>query len=104
LRGYHWVYHDRLKPWLVAELLILRPEMPRSLSNCYDQIAQQLDLLAQAYGGKRGDCHRTAGELPSRLRFGLIQRIFQSGLHEFLTDFIDRSMLLGDEISKLYLN
>src|SRR5690348_691904 len=33
LRGYHWVYQDRLKPWLVAELLILRPEMPRSLLN-----------------------------------------------------------------------
>src|SRR6185503_14509336 len=39
LRGYHWVYQDRLKPWLVAELLILRPEMPRSLLSCYEQIA-----------------------------------------------------------------
>src|ERR1051326_2209691 len=34
LRSYHWVYHDRLKPWLVAELLILRPEMPRSPGRC----------------------------------------------------------------------
>ena len=40
LRGYHWVYHDRLKPWLIAELLILRPEMPRSLLSCYDEITQ----------------------------------------------------------------
>ena len=31
LRSYHWVYQERLKPWLVAEFLILRPEMPRSL-------------------------------------------------------------------------
>src|SRR6266550_3045875 len=40
LRGYHWVYHDRLKPWLIAELLILRMEMPRSLVSCYDQVTR----------------------------------------------------------------
>ena len=79
LRGYHWVYQDRLKPWLVAELLILRPEMPRSLLSCYDEITQYLDLLAQAYGGKRGECHRFAGELHARLRYGRIQDIFQAG-------------------------
>ncbi len=103
LRAYHRVYQDRLKPWLVAELMILRPEMPRSLFSCYDQIARHLDMLADAYGGRRGDCHRTAGELHSRLRFGLIQRIFQAGLHEFLTDFIDQSGILGREINALYM-
>ncbi|MGO8919322.1 MAG: alpha-E domain-containing protein [Stellaceae bacterium] len=103
LRSYHWVYHDRLKPWLVAEFLILRPEMPRSLLSCYDQIIRTLEMLAEAYGGKRGECHRVAGELHARLRFGRIQDIFQSGLHEFLTDFIDRSVTLGNAISTLYL-
>ena len=103
LRGYHWIYHDRLKPWLIAELLILRPEMPRSLMSCYDQISRDLELLAQAYGGKRGECHRMVGEMHAKLRYGRIQAIFQAGLHEFLTDFIDRSVLLGSEISRLYL-
>ena len=103
LRSYHWVYQDRLKPWLVAELLMLRPEMPRSLLSCYEEIVGHLDLLAEAYGGKRGECHRIAGELHARLRFGRIQDIFQSGLHEFLTEFIDRSLLLGSEITALYL-
>src|SRR5215469_7840388 len=104
LRSYHWVYQERLKPWLVAELLILRPEMPRSLLSCSEQIVRHLDLLADAYGGLRGECHRIAGETHARLRYGRIQDIFQSGLHEFLTDFIDRSILLGNEISNLYLN
>jgi uncharacterized alpha-E superfamily protein len=103
LRSYHWVYHDRLKPWLVAELLILRPEMPRSLLRCYDEIICQLGLLAEAYGGKQGECHRIAGELHARLRYGRIQDIFQSGLHEFLTDFVSRSTMLGNEIANLYL-
>jgi uncharacterized alpha-E superfamily protein len=103
LRSYHWVYHDRLKPWLVAELLILRPEMPRSLLSCCDQIVRHLELLADAYGGLRGECHRIAGEIHARLRYGRIKDVFQTGLHEFLTEFIDRSVVLGGEISRLYL-
>jgi uncharacterized alpha-E superfamily protein len=103
LRSYHWVYHDRLKPWLVAELLILRPEMPRSLLSCSEQIVRHLELLAEAHGGLRGECHHIAGEMHARLRYGRVQDIFQSGLHEFLTDFIDRSVVLGGEISRLYL-
>ena len=73
--------------------------MPRSLLSCYDQIARHLELLAKAYGGKRGECHRLAGELHARLRYGRIQDIFQAGLHEFLTEFIERAMTLGSEIT-----
>ncbi|HXA72118.1 MAG TPA: alpha-E domain-containing protein [Stellaceae bacterium] len=103
LRSYHWVYHDRLKPWLVAELLILRPEMPRSLVSCYEEIARTLDLLAASHAGKRGECHRLAGEVYARLRYGRIQAVFELGLHEFVTEFINRSLILGDEIASLYL-
>jgi len=103
LRSYHWVYHDRLKPWLVAELLILRPEMPRSLVSCYEEIARTLDLLAASHAGKRGECHRLAGEVYARLRYGRIQAVFDLGLHEFVTEFINRSLILGDEIASLYL-
>ena len=103
LRSYHWVYPERLQPWLIAELLILRREMPRSLLSCFEQITRHLDLIAEAYGGKRGECHRLAGEMHAKLRFGRIEAIFQTGLHEFLTEFIDRSVLLGSEISRLYL-
>ncbi len=102
LRSYHWVYRDRLKPWLIAELLILRPEMPRSLRSCLDEIARHLDLLGQAYG-TRGECHRLAGQIDARLRYGKIESIFQAGLHEFLTEFIDTNTVLGEEIRRHYL-
>ncbi len=103
LRAYHWVYRDRVKPWNVAELMILRPEMPRSLRACYDEITSNLDLLGATYGGHYGECHRLAGELHARLRFGRIDNIFQTGLHEFLTEYIDRTLELGDEISDFFL-
>lgn len=103
LRSYHWVYHDRLKPWLIAELLLLRPEMPRSLRTALERVSRHLDLLAEAYGGRRGECHRLAGEMHARLRFGRIQDIFQTGLHEFLAAFLHQITLLGSEINRLYL-
>ena len=39
----------------------------------------------------------------AKLRFGRIDDIFQIGLHEFLTDFIDNTVRLGEEISAFYL-
>jgi uncharacterized alpha-E superfamily protein len=103
LRSYHWVYRDRLKPWMIAELLILRRELPRSLFACYNQVTRCLDLLAEVYGGRRGECHRVAGELHAQLRFGRVDAIFATGLHEFLTDVIQRTAVLGSEISAFYL-
>jgi uncharacterized alpha-E superfamily protein len=103
LRAYHWVYHERLAPWMIADLLILRPEMPRSLLACYTQITRHLDLLAELYGGKRGECHRRAGEIHARLRYGRIDSIVQSGLHEFISQIVDDGIALGRDVSDFYL-
>lgn len=102
VRAYKVVYHGRVTPWNVADLLILRPEMPRSLRSCYDEITENLDRLAEAYG-RRGECHRLAGAAASRLRYARIDSIFQQGLHEFLTDSVERTAEIGNEIAKLYL-
>ena len=57
--AYHWVYRTSMKPWLVADLLILRPEMPRSLISCYESIVRNLDNLARAHG-RQGAAQRQA--------------------------------------------
>ncbi|HEV7368707.1 alpha-E domain-containing protein [Arenibaculum sp.] len=103
LRSYHWLYHDRLEPSRIAELLILRAEHPRSLVACLQQVAQILDQLASRYGGPRGECHRLAGEMHSRLRYGRIEDVFRSGLPGFLSGFLEDLGRLGDEISRFYL-
>ena len=46
LTAYHWVYRESLKPWLIADLLILKDEMPRSLASCYENIVRVLDQIA----------------------------------------------------------
>ena len=47
LTAYHWVYRESLKPWLIADLLILNDEMPRSLASCYENMVRHLDDIAQ---------------------------------------------------------
>jgi uncharacterized alpha-E superfamily protein len=102
-RAYRVIYKDKVTPLNVADLLILRPELPRSLRACYDEIEQSLNDLAELYGGRRGECHRLAGELAARLRYGRIHAIFSAGLHEFLTEMIDSTAGLSEEIANFYL-
>jgi len=104
LRAYQWVYHSRLAPERIVELLLLRPELPRSLLACYRRVEETLDELAVSHGGPRGECHRLAGELHARLRFGRVEDILAGGLHAFLTGIIDRNIDLGREIAAFYLH
>ncbi len=102
LTSYHWVYRENVKPWLVADFLILRHEQPRSLISCYEAINGYLDQLAEAYG-RQGPSQRIARNTYAGLQHREIGQLFQSGLHEFLTGFIDENNKMGGAISAQYL-
>ena len=102
MTAYRWVYRTSVKPWLVADLLILNREMPRSLASCYGELLRHLDLLA-AQSGKRGPAHRLAAAGHARLTGQDIDAIFAAGLHEFLTQFINDNNKLGVAIAEQYL-
>jgi uncharacterized alpha-E superfamily protein len=100
--AYHWVYRDSLKPWLIADLLILREEMPRSLSSCYEAIVRNLDQIAGAYR-RQGPAQRLARGMHAKLRNSRMDGIFQRGLHEFLSEFIAENNQLGAAIAEQFL-
>jgi uncharacterized alpha-E superfamily protein len=100
-RSYRWVYKDSYKPWQIADYLILNRQMPRSLHSCYEEIVSALDQLGGFYGSSNG-CQSLAHETRSLLAEGDMSAIFQSGLHEFLAEFIARNNRLGNEISSTY--
>ncbi len=102
LTAYHWVYRESLRPWLIADLLILNRELPRSLASCYREIVDGLDNLASAYG-RQGRAQRLARSLHTSLESGSIEKVFQTGLHEFLTHFISDNQRIGTAISEQYL-
>lgn len=102
LTAYHWVYRESLKPWLIADLLILNEKMPRSLASSYGAIATHLDSLSRTYG-RQGKAQRLARTIHSRFRNRDIDSIFQSGLHEFVEDFISQNNEMGAVIGEQYL-
>jgi uncharacterized alpha-E superfamily protein len=100
--SYQWVYRDSVKPWLVADLLILNRQMPRSLASCYENLSRYLDDLAQFYG-RQGNAQRLARATLARLSNARMEEIFQSGLHEFIGGFIAENNRLDGAITEQYL-
>jgi len=101
-RAYRWFYRDsRYRPWLVAEFLILKEQMPRSLVFSYNWINTALEGLADLYGQRYG-CHTQAADTQRALKTGSMEQIFQAGLHEFLQDFIASNNQLSATIAGTY--
>ncbi|GLK80742.1 alpha-E domain-containing protein [Methylopila turkensis] len=100
--SYHWVYRQSLKPWLIADLLILNDQMPRSLAACYGDMVRHLDDLSRGYG-RQGPSQRIARATRAKLENAGIEEVFQNGLHEFITGFIGENNRLGAAIHEQYL-
>jgi uncharacterized alpha-E superfamily protein len=100
--SYHWVYRQSLKPWLVADLMILNRQMPRSLAACYENLTRYLDEIAETYG-RQGAAQRAARAAFARLEATDIDGVLAEGLHEFLTAFIDENNRLSGLITEQYL-
>jgi len=97
---YRKVYRNVIRPEKVAELLILRPDMPRSLAACINEVVMNLDMVANE---QSSETRRRAGRLRADLRYGRIDEILATGLHAFLTQFLDRVSDLGVGISRDFL-
>jgi uncharacterized alpha-E superfamily protein len=76
--------------------------MPRSLISCFDCIDRARDALARE-DGRSGAAQRQARATHSRLERASMTEIFQSGLHEFITAFIEDNAKLALTISEQYL-
>jgi len=100
-RSYRHVYHDRYKAWNIADYLILRPEMPRSLIFSVGWINRTLDMLEEIYGGV-GPGHEAVAEVNAMLEGNSMDRIFAYGLHEFLTEFIAKNNKVTEALAESY--
>ena len=97
---YRKVYRDVIKPERVAELLILRPDMPRSLHASLNEVVSNLAMVAS---DPDSETQRRAGKLRAELKYGRIDEILATGLHAYLTQFLDRVNDLGMHISRDFL-
>ena len=97
---YRKVYRDVITPERVAELLILRADMPRSLAASLNEVVNNLSVVANDHSG---ETLRRAGKLKADLQYARIDEILSTGLHAFLTQFLDRVNELGGRISQDFL-
>jgi uncharacterized alpha-E superfamily protein len=99
-RSFRWSYGDYTAA-NIADYLILNRRLPRSLAYCYLGINDALGFLADEYD-VRHRCHDIAQAQSKKLRELSIADIFETGLHEFLSDFIRANARLGDQIMNDY--
>jgi uncharacterized alpha-E superfamily protein len=97
---YRKVYRDVITPERVAELLILRADMPRSLHASLNEVVANLMRVAN---NPESETQRRAGKLCAELKYGRIDEILSTGLHAYLTQFLDRVNDLGAHISREFL-
>jgi len=102
VRTYRRIYRSSLDPMKVAELMMLRRDVPRSVHHCLWMVDASMRELADAYG-TRGEADRLAGELHAKLRYARIDQIYEIGLHRFLGDVRDGFATLSDEIGRQFL-
>ena len=97
---YRKVYRDVITPARIAELLMLRGDMPRSLLACMDEVVQN---LREVRNDVSADTERCAGKLQADLQFARIDDILANGLHDTLTRFLADIYQLGNRVSRDFL-
>jgi uncharacterized alpha-E superfamily protein len=97
---YRRVYRDVITPFKVAQLLILRDDMPRSLLRCCKEVYANLKSVANQ---QSAETERRAGEMHAMLHFTRMEEISAKGVPLFLEQFLDRLRDLGDRVASDFL-
>jgi uncharacterized alpha-E superfamily protein len=98
--SYRKIYSDVIAPQRIAELLILRDDMPRSLHSCMNFIHDTLGILCDDHSR---ELERQSGELHARLHYARTDDIMENGLHEYLMDFLEHISRLAAEVNRVFL-
>ena len=93
------MFRDVVTPLKLAELLILRADIPRSLHFC---IRQTFETLTWVKNDQSGETLRKAGLLLAALQYGKISDIFATGLHEYLTAFLKSTQELSNGVQQSF--
>jgi len=96
--AYRHIYPDALKPWLIADLLIFRRELPRSLSAVAGETVELLSDIGERTG-RQGQADRLARERERKILETDIRTVFQGGLHQYLQRFIRENAAIDRAIA-----
>ena len=97
---YRKVYRDVIRPERVAELLLLRADMPRSLMACMNEVVDNLKMVSS---DANLESRRGAGKLQAEIQYAKIEEILEGGLHAFLVQFLFRINQIATHVSREFL-
>lgn len=98
-RAYHFVTKTDVSRKGVASFLMQNEVNPRSMAYSVSRIVMSLRTLEAQYG-RHYQCAAQASSLLERLRNADVDRILDTGLHEYLTQFISEISQLAQQIAQ----
>jgi uncharacterized alpha-E superfamily protein len=96
--AYRHIYSGPLQPWLAADFLIFRNEMPRSLAASAQETVTLLSALADRTG-RQGPADRLARQRLDRIEDLDIATVVKAGLHEWLHAYLRDNAALDRAIA-----
>lgn len=98
-KSYRTVYHETVRPMQVVELLLLNPDLPRSLNHCTSVVADTLNGLSP-----KSRCAAQAKRLCRTFAKKSIDRVATADtVHAVLEDFSTDVAALSDQIAEDFL-
>lgn len=98
--AYNSIYRQPVTRETVAELLLLRNDVPRSLRACIEDLVGQLELIANA---RSHHALRLAHQLNVDLRFNTLDSLIKPDMQTSLNGLLTRINALADSIRQTYL-
>ena len=99
--SYRFIHGPNYAPDRIAGLLIFEMRLPRSLLFSQSKINENLMHLAREYGSENSAIAESSALL-GRMRGQTMEQIMQTGLHDFLQDFIRDNNNIGLAIDREY--
>jgi uncharacterized alpha-E superfamily protein len=98
-RSYRWLNNGEITPAGIANFLIFDRRMPRSLRFTYGKISENLKFLIEDHGAEM-ICGNLVDAQVANLDHRTIETLLETGLHEFLADFLRANAELAGQIER----
>jgi uncharacterized alpha-E superfamily protein len=98
--AYRRLFREAVTPQRVAEMFILRHDVPRSLRRCLIEVRDNLKAVSNQTSA---ETERRVGALQARLEFGLPEDMLPGRLPAYLTDMVEQLALISAGIARDFL-
>ncbi len=102
---YQRIYGSGVKPKKVAELLLLNPELPRSVLFCIIHVDEALRRISGVAPGRfTNRAEQLSGRFLAELTFSSVDEFYTRGLHKAMDDLQGRFNQIGAEFYSTYIH